>query len=165
MNIDRSSPRPAEVNVRRLRIRHPILLGLQSPQGAFSIGDRPSFVSKSGTAKPAVQPVTLSPPRALRIPNNTEILTRQDLEGAKALWRKPADDTDGDGIRDKDGEKLALLVPELDQRCAAGFQALIKGAGGNQIGVESSCATLISSVFFRWWTPGSPDTSRSSMPT
>ncbi len=87
---------------------------------------------------------------------NTECLT-QDIEGAKALLDEAGwTDSDGDGIRDKDGMKLSLLFQSSTNAVRQDFQALIKD-WWNQIGVETELRNVDSSVFFGG-DAGSPDT-------
>jgi len=81
----------------------------------------------------------------------------QDLEGAKVLldeagWK----DTDGDGIRDKDGKKLSILYQTTVNPIRQDFQALIKDWWG-EIGVETELKAIDPGVFFGG-DPGSPDT-------
>jgi peptide/nickel transport system substrate-binding protein len=87
---------------------------------------------------------------------NTDCLT-QDIEGAKALLEEAGwTDTDGDGIRDKDGKKLSLLFQTSTNAVRQDFQALIKD-WWSQIGIETELRNVDSSVFFGG-DPGSPDT-------
>jgi peptide/nickel transport system substrate-binding protein len=79
------------------------------------------------------------------------------MEGAKALldeagWK----DSDGDGIRDKDGAKLALLYQTSVNPVRQDFQALVKG-WWNELGVEVELKQVDASVFFGG-DAGSPDT-------
>ncbi|WP_299280330.1 peptide ABC transporter substrate-binding protein [uncultured Tateyamaria sp.] len=81
----------------------------------------------------------------------------QDIEGAKALLDEAGwTDTDGDGIRDKDGMKLELLYQTSTNAVRQDFQALIK-QWWSEIGVETELRNLDASVFFGG-DPGSPDT-------
>ncbi len=94
---------------------------------------------------------------------NTECLT-QDIEGAKALLEEAGwTDTDGDGVREKDGAKLSLLFQTSTNAVRQDFQALIKD-WWSQIGVETELRNVDSSVFFGG-DPGCPTPSRSSMRT
>mgnify|MGYP002832515051 CR=1 FL=1 len=65
-------------------------------------------------------------------------------------------DSDGDGIRDKDGMKLSLLYQSSTNAVRQDFQALIK-QWWSEIGVETELRNVDSSVFFGG-DPGSPDT-------
>src|SRR5690606_26400502 len=88
--------------------------------------------------------------------DNTECLP-QDVEGAKALLEEAGwTDSDGDGVRDKDGKKLSLLYQSSTNAVRQDFQALIKG-WWNELGVEVELKNVDASVFFGG-DPGSPDT-------
>ncbi len=88
--------------------------------------------------------------------DNTGCLT-QDIDGAKALldgagWV----DSNGDGIREKDGVELRILYQTSTNAVRQDFQALIK-EWWSEIGVETELRNLDASVFFGG-DPGSPDT-------
>ena len=88
--------------------------------------------------------------------DNTECLT-QDLEGAKALLEAAGwTDSDGDGIRDKDGAKLSLVYQTTVNAIRQDFQALVK-SWWNEIGVEVELKQIDAGVFFGG-DPASPDT-------
>ena len=81
----------------------------------------------------------------------------QDMEGAKALldeagWK----DSDGDGIRDKEGKKLHILYQSTVNPIRQDFQALIKD-WWTELGVEVELKAIDPGVFFGG-DPGSPDT-------
>jgi peptide/nickel transport system substrate-binding protein len=81
----------------------------------------------------------------------------QDMEGAKALldeagWK----DTDGDGIRDKDGKKLHILYQTTVNPIRQDFQALIKD-WWTELGVDVELKAIDPGVFFGG-DAGSPDT-------
>jgi peptide/nickel transport system substrate-binding protein len=81
----------------------------------------------------------------------------QDMEGAKALldeagWK----DSDGDGIRDKDGKKLAILYQTTVNPIRQDFQALIKD-WWTELGAEVELKAIDPGVFFGG-DAGSPDT-------
>jgi peptide/nickel transport system substrate-binding protein len=81
----------------------------------------------------------------------------QDIEGAKALLDEAGIvDTDGDGIREKDGVPLSILYQTSTNAVRQDFQALIKD-WWEQIGLEVELRNVDASVFFGG-DPGSPDT-------
>ncbi|MEO0668632.1 MAG: peptide ABC transporter substrate-binding protein [Pseudomonadota bacterium] len=81
----------------------------------------------------------------------------QDIEGAKALLDEAGwVDSDGDGVREKDGVKLSILYQTSTNAVRQDFQALIK-EWWSEIGVETELRNLDASVFFGG-DPGSPDT-------
>lgn len=88
--------------------------------------------------------------------DNTACLT-QDIEGAKALLESSGwTDSDGDGVRDKDGKKLNILYQTTVNPVRQDFQALIKDWWA-EIGVETELKAIDPSVFFGG-DAGSPDT-------
>ncbi len=98
----------------------------------------------------------LVPNPAIFASDNTDCLT-QDIEGAKALLEGAGYvDTDGDGIREKDGVKLSVLYQTSTNAVRQDFQALIK-QWWEEIGVETELRNIDASVFFGG-DPGSPDT-------
>ena len=81
----------------------------------------------------------------------------QDIDGAKALLDEAGwVDSDGDGVREKDGVKLSILYQTSTNAVRQDFQALIK-EWWSEIGVETELRNLDASVFFGG-DPGSPDT-------
>ena len=81
----------------------------------------------------------------------------QDIAGANALLDEAGwVDSDGNGIRDKDGVELNILYQTSTNAVRQDFQALIKQWWG-EIGVETELRNLNASVFFGG-DPGSPDT-------
>ncbi len=81
----------------------------------------------------------------------------QDISGANALLDEAGIvDTDGDGVREKDGVPLKVLYQTSTNAVRQDFQALIK-QWWSEIGVESELRNINASVFFGG-DPGSPDT-------
>lgn len=81
----------------------------------------------------------------------------QDIEGANALLDEAGwVDSNGNGIRDKDGVELSVLYQTSTNAVRQDTQALIKD-WWRQIGVETELRNVDASVFFGG-DPGSPDT-------
>ncbi len=88
--------------------------------------------------------------------DNTGCLT-QDIAGANAMLDAAGwVDSNGNGIRDKDGVELRILYQTSTNAVRQDFQALIK-EWWSEIGVETELRNLDASVFFGG-DPGSPDT-------
>ena len=82
---------------------------------------------------------------------------KQDVAGAKALLERAGwVDSDGDGVREKNGVRLSLLYQTSTNAVRQDFQALIK-QWWSEIGVETELRNIDASVFFGG-DPGSPDT-------
>ncbi len=81
----------------------------------------------------------------------------QDIAGANAMLDAAGIvDTDGDGVREKDGVPLKILYQTSTNAVRQDFQALIK-QWWSEIGIETELRNLDASVFFGG-DPGSPDT-------
>jgi len=81
----------------------------------------------------------------------------QDIAGANAMLDAAGIvDTDGDGVREKDGVPLKVLYQTSTNAVRQDFQALIK-QWWSEIGIEAELRNLDASVFFGG-DPGSPDT-------
>ena len=81
----------------------------------------------------------------------------QDMPGAMALLDEAGwTDSDGDGIRDKDGKKLSILYQTTVNPIRQDFQALIKD-WWTELGVEVELKAIDPGVFFGG-DAGSPDT-------
>lgn len=81
----------------------------------------------------------------------------QDMDGARALLDEAGwTDSDGDGIRDKDGKKLSILYQTTVNPIRQDFQALIKD-WWTELGVEVELKAIDPGVFFGG-DAGSPDT-------
>lgn len=81
----------------------------------------------------------------------------QDIAGANAMLDAAGIvDTDGDGIREKDGAPLKVLYQTSTNAVRQDFQALIK-QWWSEIGIETELRNINASVFFGG-DPGSPDT-------
>ncbi|EEX11292.1 peptide/opine/nickel uptake family ABC transporter, periplasmic substrate-binding protein [Ruegeria lacuscaerulensis ITI-1157] len=89
--------------------------------------------------------------------STTMTCDKQDIEGAKKLLDDAGIvDTDGDGVREKDGVPLKIVYQTSTNAVRQDFQALIK-EWWSQIGIESELRNINASVFFGG-DPGSPDT-------
>ncbi|MBT8408220.1 MAG: peptide ABC transporter substrate-binding protein [Alphaproteobacteria bacterium] len=81
----------------------------------------------------------------------------QDIAGANALLDSAGwVDSNGNGVRDKDGVELSILYQTSTNAVRQDFQALIKQWWA-EIGVETELRNIDASVFFGS-DPGSPDT-------
>jgi peptide/nickel transport system substrate-binding protein len=88
--------------------------------------------------------------------DNTGCL-QQDMEGAKALLEQSGwVDSDGDGIREKDGKPLKILYQTSTNPVRQDFQAVIKD-WWTELGVDVELKNIDASVFFGG-DAGSPDT-------
>ncbi len=83
--------------------------------------------------------------------------SEQDLEGAKAMLEEAGYvDSDGDGVREKDGVELRMLYQTSTNAVRQDFQQLIK-EWWEEIGFEVELRNVSGSVFFGG-DAGSPDT-------
>ncbi|MDG1169935.1 MAG: peptide ABC transporter substrate-binding protein [Sulfitobacter sp.] len=155
MNLTNPSPDLPPETRATVAEPHPILSDFKVRKALSMAIDR-ALLTEVGYGKAGSPTCNLVPAPALYASDNTECLT-QDIEGAKALLEEAGwTDTDGDGVRDKDGMKLALLYQTSTNAVRQDFQALIKD-WWQQIGVETELRNLDASVFFGG-DPGSPDT-------
>ena len=134
---------------------HPILSDIKVREALSKAIDRATLV-EVGYGDAGRPTCNIVPAPAIYASDNTGCIA-QDVEGAKALldaagWK----DSDGDGIRDKDGVKLHLLYQTTINAVRQDFQALIK-QWWTDIGVEVELKSIDASVFFGG-DPGSPDT-------
>jgi peptide/nickel transport system substrate-binding protein len=98
----------------------------------------------------------LAAPAIYASPNNDDCLA-QDIAGANALLDAAGIvDTDGDGIREREGVPLVILYQTSTNSVRQGNQALIKD-WWDQIGVETELRNIDAAVFFGG-DPASPDT-------
>lgn len=155
MNLTDPSPDLPEGERATVAHPHPILSDFKVRKALSMAIDR-EILTEVGYGKAGAPTCNLVPAPALYNSDNTECLT-QDIDGAKALLDEAGwTDSDGDGVRDKDGMKLALLYQTSTNAVRQDFQALIKD-WWSQIGVETELRNLDASVFFGG-DPGSPDT-------
>ncbi|MGC3936578.1 peptide ABC transporter substrate-binding protein [Roseobacter sp. EG26] len=155
MNLTNPSPDLPEGERSTLAHPHPFLSDFNVRKALSMAIDRELLV-EIGYGQAGRATCNLVPAPALYASDNTECLT-QDIDGAKALLDEAGwTDSDGDGVRDKDGVKLSILYQTSTNAVRQDFQALIKD-WWNQIGVETELRNLDASVFFGG-DPGSPDT-------
>ncbi|MBZ4021335.1 peptide ABC transporter [Rhodobacter sp. TJ_12] len=155
MNMTDPSPSLPEGERSTPKHPHPILSDMRVRKALSMAIDRQILVD-IGYGEAGRPTCNLVPAPEMYASDNTDCLV-QDMEGAKALLEEAGwTDTDGDGIRDKDGEKLSLLYQTSVNAIRQDFQAIIK-QWWNEIGVEVELKTVDPSVFFGG-DAGSPDT-------
>ena len=155
MNLTNPSPDLPEGERSTVANPHPFLSDMKVRKALSMAIDRPLLV-EVGYGQAGRPTCNLVPAPALYASDNTECLT-QDIDGANALLDEAGwVDSDGDGVRDKDGVKLSILYQTSTNAVRQDFQALIK-EWWSMIGVETELRNLDASVFFGG-DPGSPDT-------
>ena len=134
---------------------HPIFSDARVRQALSKAIDRNVLV-EVGYGAAGRPTCNLVPAPAYQASDNTDCLT-QDIEGAKKLLEEAGwVDSDGDGIRDKDGKKLSILYQTSVNAVRQDFQALVKG-WWNEIGVEVELKSIDPGVYFGG-DAASPDT-------
>ncbi|OCX64630.1 peptide ABC transporter [Thioclava sp. SK-1] len=134
---------------------HPILSD-ERVRRALSMAIDRNILTEIGYGQAGRATCNLVPAPAMFASDNTECLT-QDMAGAKALLDDAGwTDTDGDGIRDKDGKALSLLFQSSTNAVRQDFQSIIK-QWWSELGVETELKNVDGSVFFGG-DAGSPDT-------
>lgn len=155
MNMTDPSPSLAEGERSTTKHPHPILSDIRVRKALSMAIDRQALVD-IGYGQAGRATCNLVPAPEMFASDNTECIA-QDMEGAKALLEEAGwTDSNGDGIRDKDGVKLALLYQTSTNPVRQDFQAVIK-SWWNELGVEVELKNVDSSVFFGG-DAGSPDT-------
>nr|WP_245759536.1 peptide ABC transporter substrate-binding protein [Poseidonocella sedimentorum] len=134
---------------------HPILSDPEV-RAALSMAIDRALLAEIGFGIAGRPTCNLIPAPAIYASDNTACLT-QDIPGAKArLERAGWIDSDGDGVRERDGIRLKLLFQTATNAVRQDFQAVIKQWWA-EIGVETELRNIAPSVFFGG-DPGSPDT-------
>ena len=155
MNLTDPSPDLPEGERSTTKHPHPILSDLRVRKALSMAIDRQILV-EIGYGEAGRATCNLVPAPEMFASDNTDCLT-QDVEGAKALLEEAGwTDSDGDGVRDKDGKKLKLVYQTSVNAIRQDFQSIIK-QWWNDIGVEVELKTVDPSVFFGG-DAGSPDT-------
>ncbi|MEL6645341.1 MAG: peptide ABC transporter substrate-binding protein [Pseudomonadota bacterium] len=154
--INQTNPDPALGPDERAVVKpHPIFQDIRVVQAMSLAIDRPLLV-EVGYGQAGRVTCNWVPAPAIY---NSDALScdTQDLEGAKALLEEAGwVDSDGDGIREKDGVKFSILYQTSTNAVRQDFQALIK-QWWEEIGIETELRNVDASVFFGG-DPGSPDT-------
>ena len=155
MNLTNPSPDLPPETRATVAEPHPFLTDFNVRKALSLAIDRPLLV-EVGYGQAGKVSCDLVPAPAMFASGDMHCAT-QDIEGAKALLDEAGwVDSDGDGIRDKDGVKLSILYQTSTNAVRQDFQALIK-QWWSEIGVETELRNLDASVFFGG-DPGSPDT-------
>jgi peptide/nickel transport system substrate-binding protein len=155
MNTTDPSPDLPEGERSTAKHPHPILSDIKVRTALSKAIDR-SILVEVGYGEGGKPTCNIIPGPEAWASDNTGCLT-QDMEGAKALLEEAGwTDSDGDGIRDKDGKKLSILYQTTVNPIRQDFQALIKD-WWTELGVEVELKAIDPGVFFGG-DPGSPDT-------
>jgi peptide/nickel transport system substrate-binding protein len=135
-----------------------ILVNLTDPAvgQAMSMAIDRVLLTEIGYGQAGRPTCNLVPAPAIYASDNTDCLT-QDIEGAKALLDEAGwVDSDGDGVREKDGVELSVLFTTSTNSVRQSYQSLIK-QWWEEIGIETELRNVSASVFFGS-DPASPDT-------
>ncbi len=155
MNMTNPSPDLPEGERSTTKHPHPFLSDLRVRKALSMAIDRQILVD-IGYGSAGRPTCNLVPAPEMFASDNTDCLA-QDMEGAKALLEEAGwTDSDGDGVRDKDGAKLRVVYQTSTNPVRQDFQAVIKD-WWTELGVEVELKNIDASVFFGG-DAGSPDT-------
>ena len=154
--LNNTNPDPALGPDERSVIRPHPFLGDPAVYKAMSMAiDRPLLVEIGYGQAGKVTCNWIPAPAAVN--SDTFTCDTQDLEGAKAMLEAAGYvDSDGDGIREANGQPMKILYQTSTNAVRQDFQALIKGWWA-EIGIDAELRNINASVFFGG-DPGSPDT-------
>ncbi len=156
IHVNQTDPDPALGEARSTAAHpHPFLTDVNVVRALSLAIDRPILVETGYGAAGQATCNLVPAPEAIASPNNGWCLT-QDLEEANRLLDEAGWVMGGDGVREKDGERLSILYQTSVNSVRQGAQALIK-QWWNEIGVEVELRSIDPAVFFGG-DPGSPDT-------
>ena len=135
---------------------HPFLSDIAVRQALSIAIDRSVIVEQLyGAGGKATCNVLSGPPAAVSTTN--DVCLTQDIEGAKALLEGAGwVDSNGDGIREKDGVELRVLYQTSTNSVRQKTQALVQ-QWWKEIGVEAELKNVEAAVYFGG-DPASPDT-------
>jgi peptide/nickel transport system substrate-binding protein len=155
MNLTNPSPDlPPETRSTRAE-PHPFLSDINVRKAMSMAIDR-NLLVEVGYGQAGRPTCNLVPAPDIYASDNTECLT-WDIEGAKALLEGAGwVDSNGDGVREKDGVELRVLYQSSTNAVRQDFQALIK-QWWEEIGIATELRNIDASVFFGG-DPASPDT-------
>ncbi|MEM6589165.1 MAG: peptide ABC transporter substrate-binding protein [Pseudomonadota bacterium] len=135
---------------------HPFLSDISVRQALSMAIDRALLVEIGYGATGQTTCNILNAPAQYGSDANDGCLT-QDIQGAQELLDSAGwTDSDGNGVRDKDGQELRIIFQTSTNAVRQDFQAMIK-QWWSEIGVETELRNINASVFFGA-DPGSPDT-------
>ncbi|MFZ3581329.1 peptide ABC transporter substrate-binding protein [Loktanella sp. DJP18] len=155
MNLTDPSPDLPEGERSTVAHPHPFLSD-ERVRRALSMAIDRNLLVEVGYGQAGRATCNLVPAPEMFASDNTGCLT-QDMEGAMALLDEAGwTDTNGNGIRDKDGVEMNILFQSSTNAVRQDFQALIKD-WWEQIGTSVELRNIDGSVFFGG-DPGSPDT-------
>jgi peptide/nickel transport system substrate-binding protein len=156
IHINQTDPDPALGEERSTVAHpHPFLTDVNVVKALSLAIDREILV-ETGYGASGLATCNLVPaPETIASPNNGWCLT-QDMAEANRLLDEAGWAMGGDGVREKDGERLSILYQTSVNSVRQGAQALIK-QWWNEIGVEVELRSVDAAVFFGG-DPGSPDT-------
>ncbi len=156
VNMTDPSPSLPEGERSTAKHPHPILSDLRVRTALSKAIDR-QLLSDIGYGEAGRPTCNLVPaPEMYASTDNTGCIP-QDMEGARALLDEAGwTDSDGDGVRDKDGKKFSILFQSSTNAVRQDFQAIIK-QWWEELGIEVELKNVDGSVFFGG-DPGSPDT-------
>lgn len=157
LEVNRTDPSPDLPEGERSTPKHPhpFLTDLRVRKALSMAIDR-GVLAEVGYGPAGSATCNLIPAPAVYASDYDGCLTA-DPEGAKALLDEAGwVDSDGDGIRDKDGRKLAILYQSSTNTVRQNVQSLVKQMW-EDIGIEVTLRNVAGSVFFGS-DPASPDT-------
>jgi peptide/nickel transport system substrate-binding protein len=155
MNMTDPSPDLAEGMRSTTAHPHPFLSDIKVRMALSMAIDRQLLVDV-GYGSAGRPTCNLVPAPEMFASDNTGCIPQQ-MDAAKALLEEAGwVDSDGDGVREKDGRKLAIVYQTSVNPVRQDFQALIKG-WWNELGVEVELKQIDASIFFGG-DPASPDT-------
>ncbi|HFE38282.1 MAG TPA: peptide ABC transporter substrate-binding protein, partial [Gammaproteobacteria bacterium] len=136
--------------------QHPFFSNPVVPQ-AMSMAINRGVLTQVGYGQAGKPTCNVLPAPAIYASTANDGCLVQDIEGAKALLDEAGIvDSDGDGIREIDGEPISILYQTSTNGVRQATQALVKQWWA-EIGIETELRNIDASVFFGG-DPASPDT-------